>query len=158
MKKFFAAICVLAIAVSAQAEKKKGLIKQMEGQGYGMAGCGLGSIIFGDDPGKGTQLGAAIVNDIIFPQTFAISSGISNCGNPDGHASLDTDFIKANKVTLQNESVRGQGETIQTLSNMMGCQNQDFGSELQKNYKTIFATDSVDAIKSEMAKHCKIAG
>jgi hypothetical protein len=158
MKQIFAVLCVLAIAVSAQAEKKKGLLQQMEGQGYGMAGCGLGSIVFGDDPGVGAQLGAAVVNDIIFPQTFAISSGISNCGHPDGQTAIETDFIKANKVALQNESVRGQGETIQTLSNLMGCQNQNFGSDLQKNYKTIFATDSVDTIKTEVAKHCKIAG
>ena len=40
----------------------------------------------------------------------------------------------------------------------MGCQNKNFNVLVQKNYKTIFANESEEAIRSELAKSCEISG
>ncbi|MFN8945903.1 MAG: DUF3015 family protein, partial [Pseudobdellovibrionaceae bacterium] len=66
------------VSVGAQAQKKKALVDEMSGQGYGMAGCGLGSVVFGDKPGF-IQIFAATLNSIGGNQTFGISLGTSNC-------------------------------------------------------------------------------
>ena len=46
---------------------------------YGTAGCGLGSMIFGDQKGA-IQILAATTNSIFGTQTFGITTGTSNCG------------------------------------------------------------------------------
>src|SRR5262245_21507042 len=47
--------------------------------GYGMSGCGLGSILFGTDQNKVMQILAATSNGCFGSQTFGITSGTSNC-------------------------------------------------------------------------------
>ena len=58
------------------------MVDEMSGQGYGMAGCGLGSILFGAKPGK-IQILSGTTNGIYGNQTFGISSGTSNCDIPE---------------------------------------------------------------------------
>ena len=53
---------------------------------YGMAGCGLGSMLFGDG---GLQTSAATTNGIVANQSFGITSGTSNCVDNPASASLD---------------------------------------------------------------------
>ena len=55
--------------------------------GYGDAGCGLGSIVFGSEQG-GVQVLAATTNGTFYSQTFGITTGTSNC-NPAGLVKLD---------------------------------------------------------------------
>ena len=43
-------IMVLTVAVAGFGARK-GLVEEVSGQGYGAAGCGLGSILFGSKPG-----------------------------------------------------------------------------------------------------------
>jgi hypothetical protein len=117
-------------------------------RGYGMGGCGLGSMILGDKKGM-MQIFASTTNGSSGSQTFGISSGTSNC--LDGSGKTATVFIEANKVALANDIARGQGETLSALSAIYQCQNtQNFGSTLQSNYKSIFSsTDaSVEKIQS----------
>jgi len=57
-------------------EKRRGLEEQVSGQGYGMAGCGIGSIVFADKPGM-IQIIAATLNGTAGSQTFGITSGTS---------------------------------------------------------------------------------
>jgi hypothetical protein len=126
------------------AERKKSLSDG--GQGYGTAGCGLGSIIFGEKPGI-VQIFAATTNGIYSHQTFAISSGTSNCneykGNQKKTAAL---FITANREALEKEISRGNGETVAHLSMIMGCNDvSKLGTKLQQNYGTIFPSDAVSS-------------
>src|SRR5690348_11977029 len=46
---------------------------------YGMAGCGLGSLVFGPNDAPVAQVLAATTNGTFASQTFGISSGTSNC-------------------------------------------------------------------------------
>lgn len=141
---FFAALVITANAQAAH---------------YGMAGCGLGSMVFKDQPGK-IQIVASTVNNIVSPQTFAISSGTSGCFE-DGSSSAHLKYIETNKVALQNDVSRGSGETLDGLMTILGCQNQPaVKSSLKKNYDQIFTRDSapqiMDAIKnnSQLKQNC----
>jgi len=125
------AIGMLAAGSSALAEKKQSLHEQFTGQGYGMAGCGLGSVVFGDKPGM-VQVVAATLNGTGY-QTIAISFGTSNCGES-GKQARAQQFIEVNKVSLENDLSRGAGESIVSLSEVMGCKNTNFTIELKSHY------------------------
>src|SRR5437868_15216262 len=88
---------------------------------YGMAGCGVGALVFGDQPGK-IQIVAGVLNNLISPQTSAITSGTSNCYEDSGRAASDM-YIEANKVALQEDVSRGQGETLAGLLTIWNCDN-----------------------------------
>ena len=135
--KILLVIAALAMGVSvAQAQnapkqKKQSLHDQFSGQGYGTAGCGLGSIVFGDAPGM-VQIVAATVNMTGY-QTSAITTGTSNCGDS-GKTARANQFIEVNKVSLENDLARGTGETVSALGEVMGCHNSDFSTTLRRSY------------------------
>ena len=109
---------------------------------YGMAGCGLGSIIFGDKGGI-EQIFAGTTNSIYGNQTFGISSGTSNCVETSTGGKRAALFITANRESLEKEIARGDGESLSSLSEVMNCKGDSFNSTLQSNYKAIFPTSSV---------------
>jgi hypothetical protein len=105
---------------------------------FGTAGCGLGSMIFHDKEGF-IQVVAATLNDIGGNQTFGITSGTSNCVETEKGASAAL-FIEGNKVALQNDMARGNGETLAAFSKVIGCDNADqLGKALQKDYGRIYS-------------------
>lgn len=131
-----------AFAAEKAVKKKKGLVGQVSGQGYGAAGCGLGSILFGDQEGM-VQVFAATTNGTYGNQTFAISSGTSNCAEGAGSEDSAALFIEGNKVALQNDVARGSGETLTAFSKVIGCSDtQALGKTLQKNYGRIYSGSS----------------
>lgn len=104
---------------------------------YGMAGCGLGSLVFGDEPGF-KQVFAATTNGTFGSQTFGISSGTSNC-TPQGGAAGVARFVEANREALAKDISRGGGETVASLAQLGGCaDSKGVGSKLQANYGRIF--------------------
>lgn len=143
-KLFAAAILSIVLAANLHAEeKKKAVIDQVSGQGYGTAGCGLGSIIFGDKPGF-IQIIAVTSNGIYGNQTFAISSGTSNCEQKAG--STAAAFIFANTDQLSTDMARGNGETLSNLSGLFGCKDSTmFGKKMQSSYKAIYPTAETPA-------------
>lgn len=89
---------------------------------YGMAGCGLGSMIsvWRNDIG---QVLAATTNGSLSSQTFGITSGTSNCTN-DGIVRADRSqevFVKYNEEPLELETARGTGERVRTIASLFGC-------------------------------------
>jgi hypothetical protein len=110
---------------------------------YGTAGCGLGSIVFGNSPGI-VQIFAATTNGTFATQTFGITSGTSNCVDGGGGGPTAAAFIQTNRVALSKEISRGNGETIANLSTLSGCADASaVGAELQKNFKAIFPDATV---------------
>jgi hypothetical protein len=135
VKKSLLVAIVCMAAMPAMAEK------------YGMAGCGLGSVAFKDKPGF-TQVWASLLNSIGF-QTFAISTGSSNCR--EGVSAATLQYIETNKVALKNDISKGQGDTLAGLLNMWGCSDYSaVGSTLQRNYSTISGADQADAMKQSL--------
>lgn len=142
--------------------------------GYADAGCGLGSIVFGNQQG-GVQVLAATTNGTFGSQTFGITTGTSNC-NPAGLVMLEKEreeFAQKNYSTLVKEMAMGEGENLDTLASLYGCsQNShaDFGSMVQTNFSQIVKSDSttshemLNSLQSEISGHaglsksCTIAG
>ena len=150
MKTLIVVLATLGFVASANAASGSGL----KGNGtYGVAGCGLGSMVFGNEEGA-MQVIAATLNSTGV-QTFGITSGTSNCGRGLFAKAEVNSFIQSNAVALENDIARGQGETLNTLNNMLGCGAQ-FSGTLQQNYKSIYApgVNSSDKIVT-MAQSCQ---
>ncbi|TGL44211.1 DUF3015 domain-containing protein [Leptospira perdikensis] len=101
---------------------------------YGMAGCGLGSMVsvWKNDIG---QVLAATTNGSLSSQTFGITSGTSNC-TTDGIVRADKAqevFVIYNEEPLELETTRGTGERIRTIASLLGCPTH--GSQLGKLMK-----------------------
>ncbi|HEY8271369.1 MAG TPA: DUF3015 family protein [Pseudobdellovibrionaceae bacterium] len=150
MKSFIVALATLGYVISANAASADSL----KGTGvYGDAGCGLGSMVFGNKEGI-VQVVAATLNGTGM-QTFGITSGTSNCGPGLFSSAEINSFMQSNAVALENDIARGQGETLSTLNNMLGCSSQ-FGDTLQKNYKNIYSPGINPAQKIvAMAESCQ---
>ena len=117
------------------------------GAAYGTAGCGLGSMVFGDDPGM-VQIFAATTNGTSGNQTFGITSGTSNCAEGGKDA---TQFIEVNKAALSFEAAQGQGETISALSEIYGCNDlNSFGETLKANYGEVFQSQDSQLINGQI--------
>jgi hypothetical protein len=106
---------------------------------YGKAGCGLGSMLFGDNPKWWAQTFAATTNGTSANQTFAISSGTSNCDQSKPGKKSAKAFIETNREALAKDISKGAGETIQSLSKIGECTDSNaVGEKLQKNFTSIF--------------------
>lgn len=144
----------LLLAFSATAQNKKPLVEKgkpvvdsvnesIGGQGYGLAGCGLGSIVFGQKPGF-VQVFAATTNGTFNSQMFGITTGTLNCKGAMNTAAAE--YVESNRVALAREAARGEGETVAGLSKIMGCQNtQGFGKAIQRAYPAIFGDNNASA-------------
>jgi hypothetical protein len=134
------------------------------GARYGAAGCGLGSIVFGNKPGF-MQVFAATTNGTFASQTFGITSGTSNCNSsaPGGMAARQ--FIETNRQAFAKDVSRGSGETIVSLATLSGCRDaKAVGVTLQKSFTAIFPdatvsdTDvsarAVDSLRADKALSC----
>jgi len=133
MRKAFFGICSCVLLVGGVAKADP----------YGTAGCGLGSLAFGDKKGL-IQVVAATLNGTFGTQTFGISSGTSNCAETATGTKAAQIFIEANREALAKDVSRGSGETIVNLSSIAGCANPAaVGATLQKNFKSIFPAENV---------------
>ncbi len=102
----------------------------------------------------GGQISAATTNGTSWNQTFAISAGTLNCIDPQTAevASRMDQFIIVNKLQLQADIAKGNGETISAIGSYMGCgeSSGDIGHSLKLNYNSIFsngtAKDITDSI------------
>ncbi len=109
---------------------------------YGTAGCGLGSLVFGNQKGI-VQIFAATTNGIFASQTFGITTGTSNCADTGGGAASIKSFTETNREALAKDISRGQGETVANLSVLAGCSDaSQVGATLQKNFGSIFPNAS----------------
>jgi len=149
------AIMALGAGIAGAAEKSaEQAVVGTKGR-YGDAGCGLGSLVFADQKGA-IQIIAATLNGT-GGQTFAISSGTSNCHGVSG-AQATRIFIEANREALAKDVSRGSGETIGTLTWLLGCNDSKaVGATLQKNFSAVFPSETVsnEAVTATILKTLK---
>lgn len=124
----------------------------LKGDGkYGSAGCGLGSMVFADQKGP-IQILAAFVNDAVFPQTFAISSGTSNCFE-DGVALNDKEqefFANTNFESLHQEMAQGHGESLSAFASLFGCSGtsvETFSTTTKSEFVKIFPSEKTNSVE-----------
>ena len=165
-----ALVCTpLLVSAPASAKEKKGGKKAAAGKKekkgaeaaatymppYGMAGCGLGSIVFKDDS-KGSQITAGTLN-ITGLQTFAISSTqSSNCKEQASGAAMRVEqqvFVAANLRALEEDVSSGGGTYAQAFAQVLGCNNEgDYGEFLETsrvNYERIFTSDDAQLVYAQ---------
>lgn len=147
--KKFCTVALLSLSSTSLMARNKSLHDQFTGQGYGMAGCGLGSIIFGDKPG-GTQVFASTTNGTFGSQTFGISSGTSNCEDHGSGKAL-TSFVHSSRHSLENDAAKGSGESLKALSSLLNYKDSNvLAQKLKANYGKVFAPSNSD---EQVAKH-----
>lgn len=128
---------------------------------YGMAGCGVGSLVF--SPNKG-QLSASTTNQSS-GQIYSITTGTSNCVPDSPAAALRLEqeiFMQVNMVGLQHEMATGQGEKISAFARLMGCPVADFGRYTRTNYKDLHTQTEnpskfLDLLREKVATDKKLA-
>jgi hypothetical protein len=126
--------------------------------GYGAAGCGWGGKEIGKNNDQLAQLGATILNNSLWNQTFAMTSGTSGCGKS-GLVMAEKEqnvFVESNFNSLAKEMAAGEGENLNTLAGLMGCsanQTERFASFAKENYNSIFMSEQ--ATPSEMLASLK---
>lgn len=135
MKKLLTVIAA-AVTLSSASTFAAGMADKFDGQGYGTAGCGLGSVAFGTEAGA-KQILAATTNGSFGTQTFGITFGTSNCGKG-LFASRVNEFVDVNRVALETELSRGGGESTVALNQVMNCKNADFSADFRKSYFSQF--------------------
>lgn len=114
---------------------------------YGMAGCGLGSLVFKDDS-KGTQIAGATVNATGLQSFVILSSQSSNCKEQATGAALSAEqqvFVAANLRALEEEVSAGGGAYTQAFAQVLGCDGgvdyDEFLQTSRRHYQQIFTSD-----------------
>ncbi|PJZ83501.1 DUF3015 domain-containing protein [Leptospira harrisiae] len=117
------------------------ILAPINAEPYGMAGCGLGSMVpvWKNDIG---QVLAATTNGSLSSQTFGITSGTSNC-TTDGIVRADRAqevFVAYNEGPLELETVRGTGERVQAIASLLGCptHSDELGKLMKEKHSFIF--------------------
>ena len=108
-------------------------------------GCGLGTILFKNNDGLMSQTAAATTNGILGNQTFGISSGTLECNQPaELYASERLHkFMASNMDSVAKDIARGNGESLDTLAELMQVPDGKrgvFNTQLQKNFDRIFTS------------------
>lgn len=112
---------------------------------YGMAGCGLGAVIYGSDGGG--QISAATTNSLSGNQILGITTGTLECTD-DGVIKVEVKqkvYAFQNFDSLKREMARGEGERLTSLAMLMGCSadtTQQFKSMTKKEYSNLFAGEA----------------
>ena len=133
-------VAVLAVLLAGTASAQG-----LKGSGaYGAAGCGLGSLVFQNQPGA-VQILASTTNGTFGSQTFGITTGTSNCGA--GLMAQGTkSFVEANREALAKDIARGQGEAIGALTVINRCaDSRAVGAALQARFGAIFPTEDASS-------------
>ena len=91
---------------------------------YGMAGCGLGSLIFGPINQPGAQVLAATTNGTFATRTLGITSGTSNCvsGGVVRAEREQAAFAELNFSDLKQNMAAGGGEYLKAFASLLGCE------------------------------------
>jgi hypothetical protein len=105
----------------------------------GSSGCGAGWYVLKKNSLVSSSLRAT--TNVSFLNTVGMTFGTSNCSK---HSIVQNDkktihFIEANQYQIVVDMARGDGEYIDALSSVMGCENvsRSFKRVLKDSYSTI---------------------
>lgn len=109
--------------------------------GYGLAGCGLGSMAIAGR-GTGAQIFAATTNGTFGSQTFGITSGTSNCTYDGAVATAKQRraFAEATLPNILRDASTGRGEYVMALGQLYGCKREalpQFAGAMKQKFRAI---------------------
>lgn len=105
--------------------------------------CGVGSMLFKGQKGVAPQVLAMTTNGTFY-QSFAVTSGTSGC-TQDGVVASNwktAAYIDGNKSKLAMDMSKGNGETLDSLAQLIGVKEADraaFNRVTKDNFAKIFA-------------------
>jgi hypothetical protein len=112
-------------------------------------GCGWGSMLMDGESGVVSNVLAATTNGTFGNQTFGMTSGTAGCDASQTIHRAAADFLDDNMEKVARDMSTGQGESLDTLANLMGIQEEDkttFFTLTHDNFSTIFSSDSVSSV------------
>ena len=122
------------------------------GQGASNTGCGLGTILWGNDSDGSviSQSLQATTNGTFGNQTFGITSGTLGCDQPANVIKNDRllAFTADNLDLLARDIATGQGETLDTVAELLevpAAERPVFNATLQINFEKIFVSGTETA-------------
>jgi len=113
-------------------------------------GCGFGTQLWKGEQGVAPKVFGATTNGSFGNQTFGISSGTLGCKS-EGVIKADarmTMFAGANMDRLSRDMAAGDGETLDSLAQLMGISETDrpaFFQLTKRHFPEIFASDGTTA-------------
>jgi hypothetical protein len=109
-------------------------------------GCGLGSVIIKNNSSAVMLALQATTNGTSGNQTFGITSGTSGCKRVKFVMNeRAAEFVASNMDTLAKEIAVGQGESVDTLAELLNVDDKaEFASALQANYNKIYSSKNVE--------------
>ena len=128
---------------------------------YGMAGCGLGSLVIKSD--GFLQVFAVTLNGTGY-QTVGMTVGTSNCtaGTPAETAMEQKVFVETNLVSLTKESAQGQGQHLAAFAELLGCEQNTFAEVSQAHFSDLYQDNNPENILQRYTTHlsgtCKRVG
>lgn len=147
-----AAAAPAAPAASPAASAETSAPKKKHKVPYGMAGCGLGTLVISDNS-TWPQVAVWFLNNSIAPQTSAITTGTSNCTEamPEEAARQEQEtFVQVNFSNLSKEAAQGNGQILSAMAELLGCaENGDdsaFAQLSADRYSAIFSDAQPSAV------------
>ena len=109
-------------------------------------GCGLGAMLIKDDSSAVMLALQATTNGTSGNQTFGITSGTLGCKKTKFVMNERAqEFVASNMDTLAKEIAMGQGETLDTLAELLNVEDKAaFSASLQANYNKIYISRNVE--------------
>ncbi len=126
MKKIFATLAVVLISTTLLAEDKS-------------SGCGAGWQVTKSMTTSGSVTRS--LTNATFSQSLAMTSGTSGCAKHDlvMQEKEKIHYVESNLIPLRREVAMGEGERINALAAIWGCQNAESVSpSLKRNYRQLF--------------------
>jgi hypothetical protein len=111
-------------------------------------GCGWGAILMDGQDGLAPNVLAATTNGTFGNQTFGLTSGTAGCDSSQTIQRAAVDFLDDNMEKVARDMSSGQGESLDTLANLMGVQPVDkaaFFALTHDNFSSIFTTQAVSS-------------
>ncbi len=112
------------------------------------SGCGLGAEVLSGKSGKGAHIAAAILNNLVIPNTTFMTTGGGLMGCDPTQTVKNEEateiFVASNMDQLSTDIAQGGGEHLNVLADLMGIADEDratFQQLAQQNYDQLFATD-----------------
>ena len=138
--------------------------------GYGDAGCGPGSLVYGKKRDGAQLLAATMNNSSLYgsAHSTAITFGTSNCGSDKltrQQRERET-FASINFNSLVKEMAAGEGENLYNLASMYGCSQSsygEFGTVAQEKFGVIVkdqessAKDLLSSLEKQISRHAALS-
>ncbi len=122
------------------------------GQAKDNCGCGLGTVLWQDNADDSVffQTLQVTTNGTFANMLFGITSGTLECEQPAKFAATEQlmEFASGNMDNLARDIAMGQGESLDTLAELMEVPDQSRGqfyAQLQDNFGDIFITGDENA-------------